>query len=359
MVERGGLPVEYRKDPPFLVNVSFSDVLTNTSYLTLYCSAAFPKSTTYESYTTNDDGEATVGSSTTPFCQTFTVGNTGTDENFWVNGCEIYANANANDNTITAEIQETTDGKPNGTILAKGTTKGNLIGDGTNRWIRIGFDYGTELLASTKYALVLYAGAGLVFDWRYDGSAPSYTGGSYGNYAGAAWTMDTDKDFLFKVLGDTKPFLTFFVEDLQNADSTSIEGAAESRSYVQVIESSIDYLVKYPIRLNGNAIISCPLNVTAVLSDYFSYYFDFEIFRVTGGVETSLGTGSSKARNISAIEDVDLLSLINIDNEQIKVNDSIRLNIKLYAHNSAAGGGDDITIEWKDIVLKLPIKTPN
>jgi len=112
--------------------------------------------------------------------------------------------------TVTVSIKKVNgSGAPDGADLTSGTTNGSILTTTTTgEW------YGIDLTpyslsASTQYAIVVraQAGTGTTVDvnWRMDGSAGAYTGGSEWNSAnsGISWTADTDDDYMFQVWGES------------------------------------------------------------------------------------------------------------------------------------------------------------
>ena len=101
-------------------------------------------------------------------------------------------------------------GEPSGTPVTNGTSdqvKASLIGN-TADWHKFVFPGDISLSSSTKYWIVLHGDYAQDdahhIAWRADTSAASFSGGESGRHAnGGAWTIDTDDDFLFRVLEAT------------------------------------------------------------------------------------------------------------------------------------------------------------
>lgn len=347
------LPQVFRKDPPYIASYDYADVISGNSYLKLYCSAAFPKATIYESLTSEDDSNATLTSIAVLFCQTFTVGTTGTNEDFWINGVEIYGNGFTDLKVYIKAVD--VNGKPAGDILAYGQT---VIGMSTaNSWCRFNFAYFAKLVASTKYALVLERVGINNIIWRYDGSSPSYTNGSYGTSAdsGATWTMDNAKDFLFKILGDTRPPLTFFREDLQNADSYSIINI-NSTSYTQKLSCDIDVIFGRSSSIQGNVQVSIPITLDINAQTYISAYYTANLICVRAGVEISVGTAVTKTLNVEADTTTTLLAQIYVENQFVFLKtDTLKLRLACF-YKTINTGNSGLTLDFKNIWIKLPYK---
>ena len=115
--------------------------------------------TKYEWYDANDDDQTYIHNDETPM-QSFTVGNTGTDENFEVKGAAIkgYYQNSGDDYLVWANIFSTNaTGFPTGLPLA--TSEAVDIGDfgsgSPGTWQNFTFASPATLQAATQYALVL------------------------------------------------------------------------------------------------------------------------------------------------------------------------------------------------------------
>ena len=162
--------------------------------------------TLYERYNTNDD-DTNLFFSHYWQAQTFTVGNTGANEDHNITSVKLKMSRTGSPGTITVSIRAVdVNGKPTGADLTSGTTDGDtLTTDAAGEWREITLtSYG--LSASTKYAIVVRISGGDIsnnISWRIDGSTPTYGGGSYAssNDSGSFWGLDTEKDCMFEEYG--------------------------------------------------------------------------------------------------------------------------------------------------------------
>jgi|GEM_PF-1973300 len=154
-----------------------------------------------QSYTTGDDSQENI-SPTYWEAQTFTTGLEQRVRGVWI---KVYRSTSQYPGTITVGIRAVDgSGHPTGADLCLGTYNGNSIshfisGDTAN-WIYIPFTTGVILATGTKYAIVVRAGAEGIY-WRNDSSSPGYASGNreYSTNAGANWTTNTSRDFMFQV----------------------------------------------------------------------------------------------------------------------------------------------------------------
>lgn len=97
-------------------------------------------------------------------------------------------------------------GKPTGASLSSGYTNANIFTlDTGGAWYQINMS-AYELIATTKYAIVLHLPSGDVgawIKWRLDGSAPAYADGAWlwSNDTGATWNEDVNYDGMFEEWG--------------------------------------------------------------------------------------------------------------------------------------------------------------
>ena len=111
--------------------------------------------------------------------------------------------------TVTVSIRATdADGKPTGSDLCSGTTDGDTLPTGSPyEWREITLGSGYNLSANTRYAIVVRAPSAdgsNYLRWRWDGSSPTYAGGSsgYSSDSGSTWTLDTAYDLMFEDWGE-------------------------------------------------------------------------------------------------------------------------------------------------------------
>ena len=162
---------------------------------------------TYESYMTGADNWLQVQGATWR-TQTFTIGNTGTDEDFKLTRIGIKAYRSGTPGVCVAVIRATLAGDPTGANLSTGKFDADTFTATGNpgAWQNITMN-STLLSASTKYALMLSCPSsigGEDIQWMVDQTSPSYTGGSYGTSSdsGSTWTMETAIDTMFIIYGN-------------------------------------------------------------------------------------------------------------------------------------------------------------
>jgi len=162
--------------------------------------------TKYEYYTTGGDSLLYYNSSNKWYCQTFTIGTTGTDEDQSISYIKVNVVKGGPSHPVNvyATIKAVDgDGKPTGSALSSGSTT-------TSDWSYT-LTYETinmsayTLVESTQYALIINIESSnmAAVQMQKDGSSPSYTGGSAGSSTdGSSWTMDTSSDVLFEIWGN-------------------------------------------------------------------------------------------------------------------------------------------------------------
>lgn len=102
---------------------------------------------------------------------------------------------------ITCKIYSDNAGVP-GSLLSTSQNINIATIPTTATWVHFTFTNGATLSATpTQYHLVMTGAvnASNYYQWRMDGSAATYTGGSKATYNGSAWTTDTDDDMMFTV----------------------------------------------------------------------------------------------------------------------------------------------------------------
>ena len=112
--------------------------------------------------------------------------------------------------TVTASIRTTdVNGKPTGNDLCSGTINGNtLTTDNAGDWYEITQGAGYNVVAGTKYAIVVRAPSGDASNmlvWRWDSTSATYTGGNAGKSenSGSTWTGYSFADCMFEEWGTT------------------------------------------------------------------------------------------------------------------------------------------------------------
>jgi len=160
--------------------------------------------TLYEYYNTDDDDYHNVYGANWK-AQTFTV----SDQGHAVTKVGIKAFRVGSPGTLTLSVRATdANGHPTGSDLTSGTTNANnFTTDTAGAWYYISVT-SYDLLANTKYAVVVRCtdGAwGNHANWRSDTSSPTYASGNYeaSGDSGVTWTANTGSDFMFEVYGYT------------------------------------------------------------------------------------------------------------------------------------------------------------
>lgn len=164
----------------------------------------------YERYITSDD-DSNSFYGTAWKAQTFTIGNTGTDEIHTITSVKLKLYRGGSPETITVSIKATDGvGKPTGSDLCSGTLNGSDFTDSyLSDWYEFDLGAGASLSASTKYAIVVRAVDGSLFNklyWMDDCTSSSYSGGSIGSSSdsGSSWSLNTGADYMFEEYGGNK-----------------------------------------------------------------------------------------------------------------------------------------------------------
>jgi hypothetical protein len=178
------------------VNVTDGTLWTNVTY-----NFTTVTQTLYERYNTGDTG-AWGFEGNDWSAQTFTVGNTGTNESHQIISVKLKMYKVGTPGTVTVGIRTTNEtGMPTGEDLINGTINGDTFTtDEAGEWYEITLTSYT-LSAGTKYSIVVRC-TGVQLCWCYDATSPAYTGGifCYSSNAGATWTS-LDRDFMFEEYG--------------------------------------------------------------------------------------------------------------------------------------------------------------
>lgn len=200
---------------------------------------ATPPVESWESYTTGADSDYEVYGNEW-VSQTFTI----TPESHSIKQVRILAYREGEPGTVTISIKETDlSGLPIGDDLTSGTFDGDTITNSTSgAWYGVVFTE-DSLSYDETYAIVIRAEAGDAdnsLHVRYDGSTPSYTGGSIvtSSNAGITWVADTDSDILFEVQGCGL---------LEVSDVKVFRGYAETNDLLFAISYLNTYVPYYPL----------------------------------------------------------------------------------------------------------------
>jgi hypothetical protein len=323
---------------------NFRDVLTGAAYVKYYLGEMVSEDTIYESYTTGDDAN-NVPTTTTWFAQTFTIGNTGTNEDFFVRSISLKADVG---DIWTISIQAV-DGSnhPDGTDLIAMDFIDNAQPD-PDIWIDIPIQdakksHGLKLSASTTYAIVMKRKSGSANSQiRSDNSSPTYGGGNFltTTDSGGTWTADTNKDFLFEIHGQLEnPKILFpqtFISELQTTTFTIVEN-----DYVLTTQpGSIDF----EITINKSGIIDGKALVNLVSTlDSALVYLTCTLSRERGGSSTAIGTCSNKVNAAPGTTPTNIGMSITCARTKLNVSDVLKFSI-VVAGKDTTGTDDTYTL---------------
>lgn len=165
--------------------------------------------TLYERYNVNDNGSSWEEADEW-HAQTFTIGNTGGNENHNITSIKAKLYREGLPGTITAKIRAVdASNHPTGADLTSGTLNGNdFTTDPAGVWYEFNLTP-YRLSAGTQYAVILVAevrDTSNMLHWRYEYNTPAYTGGcrEYSSDNGATWTSQTNKDYMFEEYGNAQ-----------------------------------------------------------------------------------------------------------------------------------------------------------
>lgn len=347
----------YRKDAPFIISVDWTDAITGNGYITLYGGVAPSSLATYESYTTGDDADTfSIDNSGAQIAQTFTIGTTGTDTDFWAT--KIRFKSRIPDPLGTCEIQEVTAGEPNGTVKLRLAVDTKVIESGANDWFEIDLtsseqNDGESLKAGTQYALV-FIGPAIATDLRKDDNDATYTGGVIWTTPdfGANWTEQTGDDLMFEVKGNLVNPYTL---------STTKFVSAFLSTTVNHLPASTDIDTEM-----GRVIFETAFNQTAIIEGiaFVSYQYTSvqtvvnskaEIWHIRGATETKIGDSESFLDDKTPSLQIDLTRTTMNPGDRIKLKiiltylDAGTINSSTLLHDPNTAGNE--------VILKLPIRT--
>jgi len=313
----------------FLSNIDFIDIVKGQSYVSYYgLTTASGQAAAALEYATGDDAQVTIDSQTDRAAQTFTVGS----ENLYVSLVQLKLQSdmlNYLGGNITLEIQETTGGEPNGIILdtaqpTEGVTNGPAAA----------YDFpfsGTALEAAGVYAIVLRGdGVGDELYWRYDGSSPTFTGGSYGASAnsGTTWGMDTSKDFIFGISGTNEnPYALIPISGLTSNDATTVRAVTIGTIDDVGLDVNFDYEIQNTTVLVGDVIVEITDTIATITG-----YLNLTLYKVNGITETSLATVELGTGTGAQVGKMNIPKQIII-----KKGESLRFNVQIKGAETGIG----------------------
>jgi hypothetical protein len=201
--------------------VKFSNIIRTAGWLkTSFSSTRYPLSyvtlgdleelsignTLFEYYNTNDDSAFYFYGNYWD-AQTFTIGNVGANEDFYITNVKLKMFKSGSIGDVHVGIKETVGGLPTGDDLTSGSTDGNTLTSSiTGEWRNVPLN-SCLLNAGTQYALVVRTeetDINHTLNWCCDGTSTVYTGGvSLESNAGSTWTGYSTYDFMFEIYGTT------------------------------------------------------------------------------------------------------------------------------------------------------------
>ena len=273
---------------------SFTEILSGNSYAHLNDGIMPFKMVTYESYLVNDDGITQSLTATAWAAQTFTIGNTGTNEAFFPTKVMLKNSAGTLAD-VTIEMQEVTDNKPNGVIKAKWVGKFNQTEkDGGDDWWEVqlkdaDFWDGEALQTNTQYALVVYRHTGVITtDFKEDSSSSTYAGGALWETAdaGSNWTEQTNEDMLFEIVGSTRNPFVLSTATFTSSEASTTQTSFESgiTSWTEIVTRSFEGRWNRPAILEGDAIV----NFTITDTNTDDHRIKIELYHISGTTETKI-----------------------------------------------------------------------
>ena len=164
----------------------------------------------YERYNTGDNtGENSLDSQW--LAQTFTIGDTGSNETFNLTGVSLKLSKSGSPTDINISILAVNSGTPNSTVLVRKEVDASSF---SGAWENITFDSIITLQKGETYAISVEnpsADPNLV-NWKADSTSPPYTGGQgfLSSDDGDSWEVIGSKDFMFEVWGMSLEGLKIF-----------------------------------------------------------------------------------------------------------------------------------------------------
>lgn len=177
------------------------------SSITLTVSATLKR---YESYETGGDFSWNFYTSYW-HCQTFTVGNIGLNEDFYLKNISVYLKRSGT--PVAGQVWVSLravdgSGVPTGSSLCHGSYTASSLPTVNYAWINFTMNITTKLCdASTKYAIILNNSGGTSSKsciTMVDTTSPTYTGGQmyYSSNSGFSWSGYSGYDCYFRVFGE-------------------------------------------------------------------------------------------------------------------------------------------------------------
>lgn len=279
-----------------LVNYDWVDYLSKRGYISFYGGTVGVTHTKYESFTSANEASSLNLEDSNWVAQTFTIGNTGVDEDFYVTKVRVVRGGTANTG-VFLDIQKTTAGKPNGVTVMRWEQSSQATipkeTESSTDWREFDlrnadFWNGEKLEAGTMYALVLWAttsdpDATLIID-----TSGTYAGGTLWETtnSGGDWT-DQEEDAHFEVWGSTvNPYILSTEQFNSNWDTTTFELETATSQGTEDLTATLifDMTVNKTDILDGTAFIDTSISSNADCTEPSA-----ELYIVRNGAETLLG----------------------------------------------------------------------
>jgi len=233
--------------------------------------------------------------------QSFTVGESGENENFTITSSEIFAKKVGTPGTCYASIRAVDgEGKPSGSDLSTGSFNGNDF-ETTSTWENIPMS-NYELSASTKYALIIKGSTGDEnnrLDWMKDDTSPTYVSGSAGYTAnsGSSWTI-IPADQLFKIHGTAGAIHGISISEVSsltdNLSVSAIHGISISEVSSLTDNLSVSLSEIHEISKTDTLILTDTINIEQIQVHGISLT---DTLTLTDTTSTSLIEGASGAKD--------------------------------------------------------------
>ena len=349
------LPSLFPPGREVVASFNFIEFLQGNGIITFHGAVMPGKTKKYERFESADGSESITTTNWT--AQTFTIGTTGDNEDFFPTKLRLSSNVSLID-SIIVEIQETTANKPNGTVvMGFNTTPIKIIENGSNDVYEYDLSNAksgsVKLSAGTKYAIVIRAAAGtqnIQFD-----SSGGYSGGSKYDSAnsGGSWTIDSGADIYFEIHGTTKnPYLLTSVSGITSSISSSvIQNLNDSAtSFSELGNISFEGKINKSAIIEGDALINFTLAGGANIE---AWYAVVELYHIRGAIETKIGEAESWTNAAATGIEMELTRTI------IAPGDKIKLKMILNYIETTASVNTTITLSHSgsNLTLLLPFKT--
>lgn len=337
----------FQRGSAILPSYNWQDILSGNGYVTFNGGLLPSKESTYESYTTGDDSGGTITDSDRE-AQTFTIGTTGTDEDFYIHKIRIGANGTTD---IAVQIQETTSGEPNGTVKIE--IQGGLIYDstGTANWREFHMETaitndGEALTAGTQYAVVVYRFSGSSSrNARYDNGDGAYSGGQRLTSAdsGGSWSAQTGDDLIFEIVGSTiNPLILSTATFTSSATTTILKREVAETAHTELGQLNFEGIFNKSAIIKGTAIVNGTISDSAD-----THYTKVEIYHVRGATETKIGEGTT------AINETAIGIQAELTQTTVRPGDKIKLKLIFYYRDSGTNASITVNHNPAGTTLKL------